>query len=185
MKRKAIGAIVAASLAAAITTPAMSAGNEVFIAKQSAGQWTANTLIGQPVKNAKGDALGDVNDLVFGQDSKLVAIVVGVGGFLGIGEKNIAIPVALTQIEGSKTSDAALRVKISKAALKDAPQYQPLKGVGVGTVDKLFQQAKDVGASVSEAATKAVEKGTELGQKAADEATKLKNNVTGEQKKVQ
>ncbi len=178
MKTTAIAMAVAAPLV--VTQTVVAAQN--FIASQSQGEWTASTLIGQPVKNSKNETVGDVNDLVFSENGKLAAVVIGVGGFLGIAEKNVAVPVALVRIEGQSTKDAALRVNLPKAAFLDAPTYQPLKGVGIGTMGKLFQQAKDVGKDVSAAAKKAVEKGKELGEKAAEKATELKDSVVGEKK---
>lgn len=162
------------------TGPVNATTSEHFIAKQQQDQWTASTLIGQPVMGSSGDKVGDVNDLVFSPNGRLAAIVVGVGGFLGVGEKNVAIPVARATTDGKRSSEVVVRVNFTKDALEKAPAYTPLEGVGIGTVGKFFQQAKDVGAKVTDAAEKAVDKGKELGRKAADEATELKNRVTEE-----
>ena len=54
----------------------------------------ASNIIGETVYNGTGDDaenIGDVNDIVIGSDGKIEAVVVGVGGFLGIGEKNVAV----------------------------------------------------------------------------------------------
>ena len=171
--------IATLALIAAMTAvgPAHATTSDHFVAKQQQDQWTASTLIGQPVISSSGDKVGDVNDLVFNPNGKLAAIVVGVGGFLGVGEKNVAIPVSRAITDGKKSSDVVVHVNFTKDALEKAPSYKPLDGVGIGTVGKLFQQAKDVGAKVTDAAQTAVDKGKELGRKAADEATKLKNRV--------
>ncbi|BCH30370.1 hypothetical protein MesoLjLc_23000 [Mesorhizobium sp. L-8-10] len=53
----------------------------------------ATNIIGETVYDGTGDDaqnIGDVNDIVIGQDGKAEAVVIGVGGFLGIGEKNVA-----------------------------------------------------------------------------------------------
>ena len=57
----------------------------------------ATQIIGETVYNGTGDDaenVGDVNDIVIGPDGNIEAIVVGVGGFLGIGEKDVAIDFA-------------------------------------------------------------------------------------------
>jgi sporulation protein YlmC with PRC-barrel domain len=56
------------------------------------GQFMASDLIGTRVVGQNNEAIGDVNDVVMGPDGKAMAILVGVGGFLGIGEKDVAIP---------------------------------------------------------------------------------------------
>jgi len=51
-------------------------------------------LIGQPVYSTAGDdaeEIGSINDLVFSENGQIEAVVIGVGGFLGIGEKNVAV----------------------------------------------------------------------------------------------
>ena len=56
--------------------------------------YLATNIIGESVYNGTGDNaenIGDVNDIVLGKDGKSEAVVIGVGGFLGIGEKNVAI----------------------------------------------------------------------------------------------
>jgi len=54
----------------------------------------ASNIIGENVYNGTGDdaeKIGDVNDIVIGADGGIEAVVVGVGGFLGIGEKSVAV----------------------------------------------------------------------------------------------
>src|SRR5262252_9073735 len=64
-----------------------------FIAKQESSHWLVGNLIGKSVVNADNESIGNVNDLVTDQNGKLIAIVVGAGGFLGIGEQDGAIRV--------------------------------------------------------------------------------------------
>ncbi len=52
----------------------------------------ASQLRGTRIYGAKDENIGDVNDIVLDRSGRVAAIVVGVGGFLGIGEKNVAIP---------------------------------------------------------------------------------------------
>jgi sporulation protein YlmC with PRC-barrel domain len=53
--------------------------------------YRASQLIGRHVSNDRGDDIGKIEDLIIGQDKVLFAII-GVGGFLGIGEHLIAVP---------------------------------------------------------------------------------------------
>jgi len=55
----------------------------------------ASTIIGKSVYSSsdpQSDNIGDVNDLIVAEDGSVTHAVIGVGGFLGIGEKNVAVP---------------------------------------------------------------------------------------------
>lgn len=59
-------------------------------------------LVGMDVRNARGENLGDIKDLVIDADSGRVQYaVVGIGGFLGIGEKLSAFPMSAFKVETS------------------------------------------------------------------------------------
>ena len=54
-----------------------------------AGQWRATKLTGVNVYNPSNEKIGDISELIVGRDGRVAAVVVGVGGFLGIGEHNV------------------------------------------------------------------------------------------------
>jgi sporulation protein YlmC with PRC-barrel domain len=55
------------------------------------GSWRATKLIGLNVYNEANEKLGDVNELLVDKGGKVTAVVIGVGGFLGMGEHDIAV----------------------------------------------------------------------------------------------
>jgi sporulation protein YlmC with PRC-barrel domain len=55
------------------------------------GKWCASKLMGLDVYNDANEKLGDINELIVDKDGKVHAVVIGVGGFLGIGEHDIAV----------------------------------------------------------------------------------------------
>ena len=56
-------------------------------------QWQASNLEGMDVYSSNnGDKIGDISDLIFNDSGKLQAVVIGVGGYLGIGERDVAVP---------------------------------------------------------------------------------------------
>lgn len=55
------------------------------------GQWRASKLMGLNVYNDSNEKLGDINELILNKDGKVSAVVIGVGGFLGMGEHDIAV----------------------------------------------------------------------------------------------
>jgi sporulation protein YlmC with PRC-barrel domain len=97
-----------------------------YIAEQTPEQTTANDFIGQTVTTLAGDNIGEVNNLVIAPDGGVVAAVVGVGGFLGIGEKNVAVPTG--NIVVSRTEGGTLRLTTTETSdtLKAAPEFMPI-----------------------------------------------------------
>lgn len=55
------------------------------------GNWRASKLMGLDVYNEANEKLGDINELILDKNGKVAAVVIGVGGFLGMGEHDIAI----------------------------------------------------------------------------------------------
>ena len=55
------------------------------------GKWRVSKLMGLDVYNEANEKLGDVNELILDKDGKVSAVVIGVGGFLGMGEHDIAV----------------------------------------------------------------------------------------------
>ena len=49
-------------------------------------------MVGLSVYNDKNESLGSINDLLTDKNGKITAVVIGVGGFLGVGEHLVAIP---------------------------------------------------------------------------------------------
>ena len=57
------------------------------------GQWRASKLIGLNVYNDKNESVGEINELLLDPSGKVASVVIGVGGFLGIGERDILVPM--------------------------------------------------------------------------------------------
>ena len=129
------------------TTPAPSAGaastsSPQFIAAQKADQWLASKFTGTDVIGPDNSKIGDVNDVLFDKSGKVVGVIVGVGGFLGIGEKDVAIDMAAFQVVPGNTgsgattgstaasddpNDVKLKVAWTKDQLKAAPSFERYK----------------------------------------------------------
>lgn len=85
----------------------------------------ASNLIGETVYDGVGnDAknIGDVNDVVIGPDGKVQSIVIGVGGFLGIGEKDVAVDYS-TLKWAERTGDRWIVVETTAEQLKAQPEF--------------------------------------------------------------
>jgi len=57
------------------------------------GTWRASKMVGLSVYNDSNESLGSINDLLTDKSGDIKAVVIGVGGFLGVGEHLVAIPL--------------------------------------------------------------------------------------------
>ncbi|MBP1853458.1 PRC-barrel domain-containing protein [Rhizobium halophytocola] len=76
--------------------------------------------------NKDWDDIGEVNDVILSRDGAVKAVILGVGGFLGIGEKDVAIPMESVKFvkDGDEADDYFLVVNANKQMLTDAPAYE-------------------------------------------------------------
>ena len=63
-----------------------------WMTQEAAGQWRTSKMIGLNVFNNSNEKIGDIAELIIDRSGKLEAVVVGVGGFLGLGEHDVAVP---------------------------------------------------------------------------------------------
>jgi sporulation protein YlmC with PRC-barrel domain len=56
------------------------------------GSWRASKIVGLNVYNDNNESVGSINDLLTDKNGNIKAVVIGVGGFLGVGEHLVAIP---------------------------------------------------------------------------------------------
>lgn len=57
------------------------------------GTWRTSKLVGLSVYNDSNQSLGSINDLLTDKSGDIKAVVIGVGGFLGVGEHLVAVPI--------------------------------------------------------------------------------------------
>jgi hypothetical protein len=136
-----IGAAVAQSTMDAPTANAPKANAPIarsdakFINAQNTDQWLSSNFIGVDVVGPDNEKIGDVSDILFEKNGNVVAYVVGVGGFLGIGAKNVALAPTSFQVvpanagtTGSAPStnpdDVKLKLNMTKEQLKQAASFE-------------------------------------------------------------
>ncbi len=97
-----------------------------FLNEQQPGDILASTLIGQPAVNAQNETIGDVNDLVTDRDGKVIAALIGVGGFLGLGEKDVAVRFEDLKLTRDDDNNVKVMLDLNKDTLTSAPDYKML-----------------------------------------------------------
>lgn len=131
--------------------PGMKADGGQFVTKQSPSHWRASKLIGVNVYGPNDEKIGNISEVLVDRGGTAHSVVVGVGGFLGIGSKDVALPFgALKWVSheeaarsdrskapgttgsapDSKTTDAYQGyphhavISMSKDQLKSAPEFR-------------------------------------------------------------
>ena len=74
----------------------------------------------EDVYDVENNKIGDVNDILFDKDGRVSAVIVGVGGFLGVGEKDVAVPFNALKVT-EKDGDRYLVMNATKESLKRHP----------------------------------------------------------------
>ena len=102
------------------------AATDKFLTQQQDGQMLASNVMGQTVYDGSGNNLGSVNDIVLDKDGKMAAVVIGVGGFLGIGQKNVAVSIEAINRTTDENGDLKLVLNASKDEIDQAPGFTTL-----------------------------------------------------------
>lgn len=143
---------------------AASAAAEKVEQQQAANEWRVDWITGTTVTSPDGNNIGSINDLILdGDTGEMKAAIIGVGGFLGIGEKQIALPWEeltinsdaqeitsdLTQEEADAAPEYVFReqaqpagdMMTDPAAGTTAPAADPMATGGMGATDTMADPA--------------------------------------------
>jgi sporulation protein YlmC with PRC-barrel domain len=144
MMSAAVSALMVSGALAQANPPARSdtaISSPKFIQAQGADKFVFSKFKGTNVLGPDNTKVGDVTDMLFDKSGKAHALIVGVGGFLGIGEKNVAIDIGAFEVVPADTGSSAptagsasndptnvkLKVTWSKEQLKNAPDFEYYK----------------------------------------------------------
>jgi len=125
-------------------------GGAAIINSQGPGQWLSSSLIGVDVLGPDNEKVGDIADILFDQNGNVVGYIVGIGGVLGMGTKNVALaPSSLQMVPSSgmgrtTTGSGApaggegmkLKTNMSKDQLKAANTFESRSSTGQPTTPR-------------------------------------------------
>ncbi len=108
--------------------PSAAAARETspFLAKQVSSDLLVGNLIGETVVNQNNESIGEVTDLITDKDGKITALLIGAGGFLGIGEKDVAIRYEDVKVSRDDDNDLTITANVTKDMIAQAPNYETL-----------------------------------------------------------
>jgi sporulation protein YlmC with PRC-barrel domain len=104
--------LIGGLLAAAMAVPAAAQSNSA--AQQDL--WRSSKLVGVNVYNDKDEKLGDINEVLIDKSGKVAGLVIGVGGFLGMGEHDIMVDMAKLKFVDEPARTAANNNKTGSGA---------------------------------------------------------------------
>jgi sporulation protein YlmC with PRC-barrel domain len=127
-------------------------------AQSSKGEWRASKVVGVNVYNDSNEKLGSIDELIMNKDGKIDKVIIGVGGFLGVGQRDIAVnfdqlkftdqPVPSntaststtssgTKTTGSSTAPSSTTGTTSSSSRTTADEWYPDHAVMSATKDQL------------------------------------------------
>ena len=154
----------------------------MFLNGQLPGQDLAkDRLIGAKVQNKDGQIIGDIEDLLINRfNGQVQGVIMGTGGFLGVGEKRIGVALNALQFTQKDGKTVVSLPSASKEVLIALPAFQraePKKGIVDRTkekakelTDKSKETAKDAAATVKDKAGPVMEKAKDAAGAAVDKA---------------
>jgi len=174
--------LLGVALAAFVFGALPAAADDTFIAEQKPTEYLAkDRLIGANVHDKDGKIIGHVNDLIIDGDNKIIGAIISAGGVLGIGKKDVAVPLASLGIESTDDGISVVLPIATKEALTAAPEYKrvkPPKGWLQRAVEK-GQELRDTGKDAYDAAKEQAGPALEKAKQAAKDALESAKQQAG------
>jgi sporulation protein YlmC with PRC-barrel domain len=115
MNKIVLGCVLSAALISSVSAA-------TTMSSAPAESWTVTNYYKQAVYDPKESKIGDVDDVLLDKSGKATGLVIGVGGFLGAGEKDVIVP--FTAVKTAKKGDKWwLTLDETKDDLKSAPGF--------------------------------------------------------------
>ena len=126
MRNLLVSAAIAAGAAVAVPALVLAQGTpqtvqlvKVDVVKVSTG-YRASKVLGSSVVNEAGDIVGKIDEIIVGPDGRAPFVVLSVGGFLGVGDKLVALPYEQMRTDGKKI----VLPGATKDSLKALPEFK-------------------------------------------------------------
>ena len=120
--KKAFVIVTVGTVIMSIPALAGEGGSGGFVGAQSSDQYLARDhLIGAKIRGKDGKIIGDVEDLIINDKNQVVGVVMGTGGFLGVGEKKVGVDISALKFD---ETGAITLPEADKAAITSAPVFQ-------------------------------------------------------------
>src|ERR1700716_238766 len=88
----------------------------------ASGDMAASALLGTKVRNANKESIGKINEIYVDKDSKITVVIISVGGFLGVGSKDVGVKWSDLTF-GQEDTSVVLTTSLTQDALMALPDY--------------------------------------------------------------
>ena len=122
--------VIATFIAGAATVAPAAQDSAQFQTSVPADTLPISNYYNQAVYDNKDNKIGDVKDILVDKDGRMAAVILGVGGLLGVGAKDVAVPFSALKL-AEKNGDRYLVISTTKEALEQAPGYTYDRSQGV------------------------------------------------------
>jgi sporulation protein YlmC with PRC-barrel domain len=94
-----------------------------FITTAQPSHWIASRMDDADVYNSRDEKIGDVEDIIVTESGQVEAIVISVGGFLGLGERYVAVPMNAVRVTRDNDS-VRVMLDMTREQLREAPEFR-------------------------------------------------------------
>lgn len=93
------------------------------IVMQDENSFLTSDLMNAALYSPAGDKVGDIQDVILSLDGTVEGVVIGVGGFLGIGEKHVAVEMQQISLQTDEDGEPQLTMDTTREAMEAAPEF--------------------------------------------------------------
>jgi len=104
--------------------PSPTTGNAQILTTLPGDANTVTHWYKQSVYDPSDNKIGEIMDLLVSREGKIEAMIIGVGGFLGMGEKDVAVPFNAVQFKTKDNNKWYPVMNATKDSLKNAPGFK-------------------------------------------------------------
>jgi sporulation protein YlmC with PRC-barrel domain len=116
--------LAVAAIGALVSTGAFAQNSNATQNASAKGEWQSSKLIHMNVYNGQNEKIGDIKELMLDKSGKINDVVIGVGGFLGMGEHDVAVKFdQLKWSNGSATTGSAQPAPATKNTDRNYPDH--------------------------------------------------------------
>jgi sporulation protein YlmC with PRC-barrel domain len=113
-----------AAILAVLTVPALADTNVQLLRQMPADAVTVTDWYKQDVYDPSNNKIGEIMDVLVDKSGKVTSLIIGVGGFLGAGEKDVAVPFDAVRVMNKNNKKLTLVMNTTKDDLKSAPGFK-------------------------------------------------------------
>jgi hypothetical protein len=158
--------------------------DNIFLKGQQQTQILArDALLFAKVRGADGKIIGDVEDFIMTEDMQVIGAIVGVGGFLGAGEKKIGVKLSAFKFTTVDGKTVVSLPTATRAALKELAPYQRTKPAQT-MVERALEKARELSDKTMATSTDAYQKAKDASGPALEKAKEATKGVVDKAKEA-